>query len=195
MAGKLPFCFVAIKAYVLRHGSTAISPNPEGWQQIPLDRRGIEEAREAGQFLCGLISQGYPAPRWGVSSDLERAIQTLDIVASVVDMTVVEPMISLRAYEKHEETAISYELRNMLAFDIILARAFKSGRLPLIACHRSSTAWLAKTHGIIKNPDYREDALLQEGGLLALTDHGIKPLFRVRPEAWKQLSKGELANA
>ena len=174
-----------IKAYIMRHGSTTISPSPEGWLQVPLDGKGMTEASLGAKFLRRLIEGGCPRPDWGISSDLKRAEQTLQIASRELGIRVVQPLFNLRAYDKDHETPAQYEARNVVAFEDILNRARVSKSIPLVTCHRSSTAFLAMKHGLIKkSPDYRQFALLMEGGLMEITDAGLRPLFRVIEENW-----------
>lgn len=171
----------------MRHGSTAISPAPEGWKPIGLSREGWGEAQAGADFLEQAIKAGAPKPNWGVSSDLPRAEQTLAIVADHLDIPVAEPVRDLRAYEETAETPARYEERNLEAFDSVLGYAVSTNTIPLIVCHRSSTGFLGKQHKVLmRDPDYRYDALLLEGGILAITECGIMPLFRAIEANWPE---------
>jgi phosphohistidine phosphatase SixA len=174
------------RAYVLRHGSTALSPAPEGWKPIGLNPAGRSEAMGAADFLGRLIRQGAPQPDWGVSSDLPRAEQTLAIVSDVLQIPTSTPLFALRAFEDQEESPAEYEKRNVLAFEGILKKAAQTNTVPLIVCHRSSTGFLAKQHKLDDDPDYRYDALLLEGGILALDDCGLVPLYRALEANWPE---------
>ena len=176
-----------IVGYVMRHGSTAISPAPEGWKPIGLSREGWGEAQAGADFLEQFIREGAPKPDWGISSDLPRAEQTLAIVADSLHIPVLHALTDLRAFEEKAETPARYEERNAEAFGNILTTAAKSNSVPLIVCHRSSSGFLGKKHKILsRDPDYRYDALLLEGGILALTDCGIMPLFRAIESNWPE---------
>lgn len=177
----------AIKAYVMRHGSTEISPAPEGWKLVGLNPEGWGEAQAGADFLEQFIRNGAPQPTWGISSDLPRAEQTLAIVANAIQIPVLAPMFELRAFEESKETPARYEERNFDAFSRVLQTAAKSNSVPLIVCHRSSTGFLGKQHKVLsQDPDYRYDALLLEGGILAITDCGIQPLFRAIEANWPE---------
>ena len=179
-----------IQAYLMRHGSTPISPSPEGWKQVELSREGWGEAQAGADFLGQFIRDGGPKPSWGVSSDLARAEQTLAIVADFLAIPVCPPIPDLRAYEEKAETPAHYEERNLEAFNRLLDSAQKSNSVPLIVCHRSSTGFLGKQHKVLtRDPDYRYDALLLEGGILGITDQGIIPLFRAIESNWPEHTK------
>jgi len=179
-----------ILAYVMRHGSTDISPAPEGWKPIGLSREGWGEAQAGADFLSQFVREGAPKPSWGISSDLPRAEQTLAIAADALQIPVLRPLFDLRAFEEKSETPARYEERNAEAFASILTTAAKSNSVPLIVGHRSSTGFLGKQHKVLgRDPDYRYDALLLEGGILAVTDCGITPLFRAIESNWPEHSK------
>ena len=171
----------------MRHGSTSISPAPEGWKPIGLSREGWGEAQSGAEFLSQFVRGGAPKPGWGISSDLPRAEQTLAIAADQLEIPMLQPMFNLRAFEEKEETPARYEERNQEAFNAVLETGAKTNSIPLIVCHRSSTGFLGKKHKVLsKDPDYRYDALLLEGGILALTDCGITPLFRAIESHWPE---------
>jgi len=171
----------------MRHGSTAISPQPEGWKPIGLSREGWGEAQAGADFLSQFVREGNPKPDWGVSSDLPRAEQTLAIVARSLHIPTVKPIEPLRAFEEAVETPARYEERNLQGFAEVMLTAAKSNSVPLIVCHRSSTGFLGKQHEVfLDDPDYRYDALLLEGGILAITDCGIVPLFRAIEKNWPE---------
>lgn len=176
-----------IRAYLMRHGSTDISPAPEGWKPIGLSRQGWGEAQAGADFLDQAIAAGAPKPDWGISSDLPRAEQTLAIVADQLEIPVYKSAPGLRAYEETQETPASYEERNLEAFAQVLEHAAKTNSVPLIVCHRSSTGFLGKYHKVLlREPDYRYDALLLEGGIMAITDSCIMPLFRAIEANWPE---------
>lgn len=174
-----------IRAYLMRHGSTPISPKPEGWLPVSLSAEGWGEVQSGADFLEQFIQQGAPRPDWGISSDLPRAEETLAIVADFLEIPMRDPLPDLRAYEEKRETPARYEERNYEAFSFLLDLAAQTNTIPLIVCHRSSTGFLGKQHKVLmRDPDYRYDALLLEGGLLGITDCGITPLFRYIEENW-----------
>lgn len=170
-----------LRAYIMRHGSTAVSPAPEGWQPIGLNEEGRSQAVQAADFLEQYL-RSHPKPTYGIASDLPRAEQTLAIVARYIRLNIEPPNPLLRAYERNSEDPASYERRTLEALNDILA---KPG-LPLIVCHRSTTGFLAKHHSLWqRDPDYSADALLLEGGILAVTDTQIIPLFRAVKSNWE----------
>lgn len=180
-----------ILAYLQRHGSTEISPAPEGWKPIGLSRQGWGEAQAGADFLEQFVSSGGgPKPDWGISSDLPRAEQTLAISADTLGIPMVEPDPQLRAFEEQSETPARYEERTLAAFKDVLNTAHKTNSVPLIVAHRSSTGWMGKNYKTwIREPDYRYDSLLLEGGVMALTDGGIVPLFRFIEKNWPEHCK------
>lgn len=180
-----------IVAYLQRHGSTDISPQPEGWKPIGLSRQGWGEAQAGADFLEQFVkSGGGPKPDWGISSDLPRAEQTLAITADALGIPMVKPDPQIRAFESEQETPARYEQRTLEGMNAVLDAAQKTNSVPLIVAHRSTTGWLGKYFKAwVREPDYRYDSLLLEGGVLALTDGGIMPLFRCVEKNWPEHCK------
>lgn len=184
---------MAIEAYIMRHGSTDISPQPEGWKQVGLNVKGWREARQGAQFMLDFTRVSGPKPTWGISSDLVRAFQTLAVVASILQIPTRPPAEGIRAFEINQETPAQYEHRSLAAFESLLEKAKQEKAIPLIVCHRSSTAFLGQYHKELQtNPDYTKDALLHEGGIMAITSTGLMPLFRAIKENWS--THGEIIN-
>lgn len=77
--------------YLIRHGETDhnAAGRPMGQMDVPLNARGLEQARQTGEFL-----RRYPIERI-VSSDLGRAMSTAQPLARVLGLAV-EPDIRLR---------------------------------------------------------------------------------------------------
>lgn len=172
----------------MRHGSTAISPAPECWKPIGLSEEGRSQAVHAADFMQQYL-RSHPKPTWGVASDLPRAEQTLAIMAQFIPLKLEPSMSTLRVYERTQETPGTYERRTLEALNEILSRP----GLPFIVCHRSTTGFMAKHHAIwLRDPDYSSDALLLEGGILALTDSQVIPLFRAIESNWE--NKCQLSN-
>lgn len=172
---------VILRCYIMRHGSTAISPAPEGWKPIGINELGRSQSIHAADFMEQYI-RTHPAPTWGVASDLPRAEQTLAIMARFIPLKLEHPMPGLRAYERAAEDPATYERRTLDALNEILS---KPG-VPLIVAHRSTTGFLAKHHSLWEHdPDYSNDALLLEGGILAITDTKVIPLFRAVEKNWE----------
>jgi broad specificity phosphatase PhoE len=179
-----------IVAYLMRHGSTAISPKPEGWLPIGLSREGWGEAQAGAEFLEQFIRGGAPKPTWGISSDLPRAEQTLAIAADTLGIPTLNSLPRLRAFEDKQETPAQYETRTLDGVSDVLATAQRTNSVPLIVAHRSTTGFLGKHFKAwVREPDYRYDALLLEGGLLAITDCGLLPLFRYVEKNWPEHMK------
>jgi broad specificity phosphatase PhoE len=161
-----------------------MSPKTEGWLQIALNDLGKADAVNAAQFIRDYDGQ---KPGWGVSSDLKRAEQTLDICAKILDLKKVNPMPELRAFNHLKETDKEYEKRNMRAFTGILRTATQMKSVPVICCHRSNTAFLGKYLGGVKQDlDYRLHSLVHEGGVLVITDQSIRALFKFIGENAKE---------
>lgn len=170
-----------LRAYLMRHGSTAISPAPEGWKPVGLNELGRSQAVHAADFMQQYL-RSHPAPTWAVASDLARAEETLAVVAKFIPLKIEPPDPELRAYERNAEDPKTYERRTLDALNRIMG---KPG-LPFIVCHRSTTGFLAKHHKMwLRDPDYSADALLLEGGILALTDTKVIPLFRAVEANWE----------
>lgn len=166
---------MGILAYILRHGTTSISPKSEGWLQVPLDDLGRAQAADAGEFL----KKQKVRPDFAVSSDLARAVQTCEIASKILGIKVIRPMADLRAFGDDKESQKDFEEKNERAFTEILSASKAKKRIPLITCHRSNTAWLAKKFGgVHQHIDYRQASLIWEGGVLALDENGVQPLYK-----------------
>lgn len=173
-----------IIAYVARHGSTDLSPKPEGWLPISLNAEGRMEVTHAASAMQQFIRQGNPKPKWGVSGDLPRTQETLAILSDYLGLRRGIALPELRAYEAQKETPAEYEERNCRAWGYILSES-KTRGIPLVACHRSTTSFLGKYYSeTFKKPDYRYDALLLEGGVMAIEDDVIYPIFRPVEKNW-----------
>lgn len=167
-------------AYVVRHGYTAISPQPEDWLPVPLDSLGRVDAMDAAQWIKRM---GKVQPEWGISSDLPRAEQTLGVCAKVLGLNVMRPMQELRAFSHKDETPEQFEKRNNKAFTSIMQMAAKSKKVGVIACHRSNTAYLGKMMGgVLQNINYRLHTLVHEGGIVLLNRNSIEPVFKFEGE-------------
>jgi broad specificity phosphatase PhoE len=130
-----------IRAYLIRHGDTGSHGVPEGWKQVPITSQGKEDARSAAAHLQAAINAGWPEPDYIATSDLLRAEQTSEVIAETLNLDIDPPMFDLRAYEKRSETPEDYEARSRVAFEKLLS----DQRLPVIAAHRSTTAFLDKS--------------------------------------------------
>jgi broad specificity phosphatase PhoE len=179
-----------IRAYILRHGATDMGPVPEGWKPISLNREGWQEVQAGADFLSQFIRDGGPKPDWGISSDLPRAEQSLAIAADFLQIPIAKPLFNLRAYEEHSETPAQFESRLLAGMSAVLEMAAKTNTVVLIIAHRSTTGFLG-THykAWVRKPDYRYDELLLEGGVMAITDCGIEPLFRFVEKNWPEHMK------
>jgi broad specificity phosphatase PhoE len=169
---------MSIKAYIIRHGVTDKSPASEGWSNIPLNELGKSQARSAALFIAGQKVQ----PTFAVSSDLQRAVDTCEIAAKVLDIKVLKPLQDLRAFG-HDEDPKKFESRNEKAFDAILKAAKEKKAVPLIVCHRSNTAWAAKHFsGVQQDLDYREASLVWEAGVVIIEENAAVPVYRALTE-------------
>lgn len=172
-----------ILAYFVRHGETDQSPAPEGWGQIPLNPLGRAQAADAGQF----IKTQKILPTWGVSSDLARAMETLQICATAFDIRIVRPLAGLRAFDEKEETQAQFEAHSVKAIAAILATCAKSKTVALIASHRSVSAVLAKHYGYVKQDvDFRQASAVWEGGVIEINTLGIQPIYKMLSENPKE---------
>lgn len=166
---------MSILAYIVRHGSTDMSPAPEWQSQIPLNELGRAQALDAAWWLK--LKQST-LPTWGVSSDLARAEETLAICAKVLNLEVVKPVEGLRALDR-DEPAEKFETRNKRAFTAILATGKVKGAIPLIACHRSNTAWLSTAFaGVQQHINYRMTSAVYEGGMLVIKNGVLRPIYK-----------------
>jgi broad specificity phosphatase PhoE len=167
-----------ILAYALRHGGTDMSPKPEGWLQIPLSALGEAQVRDSAEFIKR--KQKDAQPTFAISSDLKRAIQTAEIAAKVLGIKIIKPLAGLRAFSEKDETQEQFEKRTKEAFHAVLDAAKSKNAIPLICCHRSTTAWMAREFsGVLQEVDYRRASLVWEGGVVILTPDAAMPNYRV----------------
>lgn len=173
-----------ILAYIIRHGTTDMSPKSEGWSAVGLDELGKAQARVAGEF----VKKQDVKPDFAVSSDLARAVQTCDIACKALGITrILKPMSGLRAFADGKESQQEYEARTDKAFTDILSAAKAKGLVPLVVWHRSGTAWLGKKYSFVHQKiDYRQASLVWEGGVLVLDENGVRPLYKVLTENPKE---------
>src|SRR5712664_825746 len=125
---------MGIICYVVRHGTTDISPKTEGWLPIPMNALGKAQVQDAAEF----VKRQTVKPDFIVSSDLERAKETAEICAKVLGLKMLRPMSELRAFSDKDDTQKGFEARNEKAFTEILDAAKAKKMIPLIAAHRST---------------------------------------------------------
>lgn len=167
-------------AYVVRHGHTAISPGTEEWLPIGLNDLGRSDALNAAQWIKRF---GKTPPTWGVASDLPRAMETLDICAKVLKLKTMRPISGLRAFNHEKETPSEYEKRSVQAWTALLKMMVKSKEVGLVSAHRSTTAYLAKfIGGVRQNVNYRLHTLVHEGGVVLLNRNSLQPVFKFEGE-------------
>lgn len=169
-----------------------MSPRTEGWRQIGLNDLGQMQAVAGADFLQQYV-RTHPRPQWGISSDLTRAEETLAITSAFLGgLPDVQPLRELRAFDSEVETPEHYEARSRQAFQRIFANARVTHSIPLIVGHRSTTMFLQRHHPVPKmneaDADYRTHSLLIEGGVMAITETGLVPLFRAIDENWKEMT-------
>jgi len=181
---------VAVLAYLLRHGNTDLSPAPEYWLPVPLNRRGREDASAGGTHLYNRVMRdgaNFPMPVRITASDLVRTKETAVIARNALHLSHVpiglEP--GLRAYNPAVESAEQYQERSDQAIRSVLT----DSSVALIVGHRSTSGFLDQAYGAHKFdetwvPDYRHFRLLHEGGVLAITDDGLVPVFRCARDSW-----------
>jgi broad specificity phosphatase PhoE len=164
-----------VLAYVVRHGTTDLSPKHEGQTDIPMNALGFHQIMAAADFIKW---QQPKQPLWGVSSDLLRAEQALAICAKTLNLEKMRPMPELRNLGD-DETQDQFEKRLDKAFDSIIETGQKTKRIPLIATHRSVTAWTTKKFsGVKQEIDYHRAAVIWEGGILIIDSKGARPIFK-----------------
>lgn len=87
-----------MKIFLIRHGQTEwnIQGRFQGREDIPLNKVGIEQARECGQALKG---DKYKAI---ITSPLVRASKTAEIIAEIVSVkqVIIEPQIIERDFSR-----------------------------------------------------------------------------------------------
>ncbi len=88
-----------IKIVFLRHGESTwnLENRFTGWTDVDLSKRGMEEARAAGQLLK---STGYTFD-YAFTSLLKRAIRTLWVVQDVMDLMWIQAEKDWRLNERH----------------------------------------------------------------------------------------------
>lgn len=190
-----------IRAYLLRHGRTTLSPQPEGWAPVGLSVEGKEDALAGATALEQLIVadgwgvNDWPRPDYIATSDLARAEQTADIASQVLGVDKITLAPGLRAYDGDEETVEEYEARSAEA----LEKIFAAEGLPLIVAHRSTAAYLDLQYGRHYDPDWQPDysshALVDEGGLIGIVegieDFQLIPIFRAIPASRLAIPGGD----
>src|SRR5258706_14480037 len=100
---------------------------------------------------------------------------------------MLRPMPELRAFSDKDDTQKGFEARNEKAFTEILDAAKAKKMIPLIAAHRSTTAWAAKYFdNILQKIDYRQASLVWEGGVVVIDENGARPLYKTMTENPKE---------
>jgi hypothetical protein len=164
-----------VLAYVLRHGVTDLSPKHEGQTQIPMNEFGKSQIRDAANYIKDQLKS---KPGWGVSSDLKRAEQALSISAEVLGLRTVRPMPDLRNLGD-DETSVQFERRLTKAFSAILDTRKKIKSIPIIATHRSVSAWVCKQYGYVEQEmDYTRASVVWEGGIVVIDSDGARPIYK-----------------
>jgi hypothetical protein len=140
---------------------------------------GMAQVRGAAEFIK---DQRPQQPKWGVSSDLLRAEQALKISADILDLEIVRPMPDLRNLGD-KETNAQFEKRLERAFTAIIATRHKTKSIPLVATHRSVTAWVCKQFAyVLQEIDYHRAAVAWEGGVLVIDTNGARPIYKPMSE-------------
>ena len=87
---------------LVRHGHSTwnLENRFTGWIDVPLSERGIQEARDAGVLLC---EAGY-AFDVALTSCLERATHTLELVLEEMDCSALPIIQDWRLNERHYGT-------------------------------------------------------------------------------------------
>jgi histidine phosphatase superfamily protein (branch 1) len=170
---------MSVLAYILRHGTTDLSPKHEGQTQIPMNALGKAQVRGAAEFIKWKMPH---KPVWGVSSDLLRTEQALAICAEVLNLKCVRPVPELRNLGD-DETSAGFEKRLDKAIPAILETGKKTKSIPLIATHRSVTAWTTKKYsGVEQELDYHRAAVIWEGGVIVIDSKGARPIYKPMSE-------------
>ena len=84
---------------LVRHGQSTwnLENRFSGWVDVPLSERGIQEARDAGALLFGA---GYTFDV-ALTSCLERATHTLELVLEKMDCSALPIIQDWRLNERH----------------------------------------------------------------------------------------------
>jgi Fructose-2,6-bisphosphatase len=87
-----------MKIYLIRHGQTDwnLQGRFQGREDIPLNEKGIEQAKECGRALVG---ESFKAV---ITSPLSRASKTAEIIAEIVsaEQVIIEEEITERDFSK-----------------------------------------------------------------------------------------------
>jgi broad specificity phosphatase PhoE len=179
--------------YVLRHGTTQLNEDNKfrGWIDVPLDKKGKGDAKEAAEFLKDKgISAIY-------CSDMDRAWETAQIVAAELGIEEVTTDFRLRPWnvgtlsgeDKTEnkdvlehhidhpdqpipggESLHEFGDRTQEALDYYLNEARKEG-VKLIVCHTSNVSQaenLVKGEGAQGRPESKDSVL--PGGIIVIEE-------------------------
>ncbi len=105
----------------IRHGSTHLNDTDRagdkirGWADVPLDDRGLQEAKKVGAALAKMDAK----PRVLFTSDLQRASTTAHIVSQITGIPVAPPTSGLRPwnlghFQGEESSSIAPQLKMFL---------------------------------------------------------------------------------
>lgn len=166
---------MAVLAYIQRHGVTDLSPRHEGQTQIAMNAFGIAQTMASAEYIK---TEQRQQPEWGISSDLRRAEQALEISAKILNLKTLRPMPDLRNLGD-DETGRQFEKRLEKAFAAILAIRQKTKTIPLVCTHRSVSAWVCKQFGYVRQEiDYHRASVVWEGGVILLDGEGARPVYK-----------------
>jgi phosphohistidine phosphatase SixA len=169
---------------LIRHASTG-AKLPEGWRSIPLDATGRTQAAEVGNWLAERRDRLPVEVTRVVSSDLNRAKETANAIATALGINEIETRSELRAFDKDRESRNTYKKRSDAALRQLRA---ETGVAAVI--HRSLTVHLANRLGLASSasdPNFTR-SLLEPSGVLALDGNTLIPLYKTEAKNWSGTS-------
>ena len=202
--------------YLVRHGETFSNEDNcyRGWSNGPqaqLDPAGREGVREAGIFL---LSAGLSFPLV-VSDDLDRAQETQDILADILNIQVAETEPLLRPLnvgdftgkpkaeyplDKYIEdkdlripggdTLNEFNRQQAATWDGLTSVVEKIGKPILVVVHGSNVSFLHNHRSIAAGEKVGYEGLVHPSGVLMFTTEGIIPLTKKRGATKSPLKDG-----
>lgn len=193
--------------FLCRHGATKgnAAGRYRGWSNEPdarLSGQGRDGVREAALWLQ---SAGLSFPLI-ISDDLDRAVETRDILKDILQIPVTQTDKRLRPLNVGDftgkskndhpiqkyidnpkvvipggESVAQFDKRMAKFFDDVAEITEKIGKPILLVCHGSTVSFLHNHFNDSKKVGY--EGLCNPGGVLMFTSKGIEPLTQKREES------------